>query len=105
MSKHANPIPYFNAEAHVKELNERFSRLIKSLGANNRRMFSMEENKFIDGGTARYNFEANFAHALNEIEQCPSYMQGKMFDKASVIVSRLITHLKTQKDSEASTEA
>lgn len=92
MSKHTSPIPYFNAEVHVKELNERFSRLVKNFGANNKK------------GTDRYTFEVNFAHALNEIDQCPSYMQGKMFDKASVIVSRLITHLKTQKDPEVSAE-
>jgi len=101
MSKHANPIPYFNAEVHVKELNERFSRLVKNLGANNRRIYSTEKSQFADKGTDRYNFEVNFAYALNEIEQCPAYMQGKMFDKASVIVSRLITHLKTQKEGDA----
>lgn len=86
MSKHTNPIPYFNAELHLKELNERFSRLIKNFGPNNRK------------GTERYNFEVAFAHAINEIDQCPPYMQGKMFDKATSIVSRLIAALKNQSE-------
>jgi hypothetical protein len=78
--------PYFNSTLHVKELNERFGRLIKNFGSNNRK------------GTERYNFEVAFAYALNEIEQCPDYMQGKMFDKATSIVSRLISALKTQSE-------
>jgi len=85
-SKHANPIPYFNAELHMNELNERFSRLIKNFGHNNRK------------GTERYNFEVAFAYALHEIDTCPPYMQGKMFDKATSIVSRLISALKTQNE-------
>jgi len=78
--------PYFNAEQHVTELNERFSRLIKSLGANNRK------------GTDRYDYEVSFSYALHEIHQAPSYMKGKMFDRASNVVSKLIAHLKTKRD-------
>jgi len=88
MTKHANPIPAFNTEIHIKEINERFGRLIKNLGSNNRK------------GTERYNFEVNFAYAIREIEQSPSYMQGKMFDKATGIVGRLISMLKTQSEVE-----
>ena len=75
--------PVFNYEEHTKELNERFGRLIKQLGVNNRK------------GTPRYGFETEFAYAIHEIEQSPAYLQGKMFDNASSVVSSLINHLKT----------
>jgi len=92
MTKQTNSLPNFNAELHVKELNERFGRLIKNLGPNNRK------------GTERYSFEVSFAYALNEIDQSPTYMQGKMFDKASSIVSKLISALKSQSEGETSGE-
>jgi hypothetical protein len=85
----SNTSTLFNAEVHVKELNERFSRLIKNFGANNKK------------GTDRYNYEVQFAYALNEISQAPTYMKGKMFDRASNIVSKLIAQLKTQGDTPA----
>jgi hypothetical protein len=86
MSKQTNQVPHFNTEVHLKEINERFGRLIKNLGSNNRK------------GTERYNFEVNFTYAIREIEQSPVYMQGKMFDKATGIVGRLIAALKTQNE-------
>jgi len=86
-------MPYFNADLHVKELNERFGRLVKNFGASNRK------------GTDRYTFEVNFAHAINDVIQAPTYMQGKMFDKAVAIVNRLIAQLKTQTESQSETEA
>jgi hypothetical protein len=93
MNKHTNPIPAFNTEVHLKEINERFGRLIKNLGSNNRK------------GTERYNFEVNFTYAIREIEQSPAYMQGKMFDKATGIVGRLIAMLKTQNEISVDTPA
>ena len=90
MSKQTNPIPAFNTEVHLQEINERFGRLIKNLGSNNRK------------GTERYNFEVNFTYAIREIEQSPVYMQGKMFDKATGIVGRLIAALKIQNEASAS---
>ena len=84
MSKKNQPLS-FNADSHVKELNERFSRLIKNLGMSNKK------------GTDRYNFEVDFSYALNEIQTCPNYMQGKMFDKASSVVNALITHLRVSR--------
>jgi len=96
MSKHTTQIPYFNTELHVKELNDRFSRLVKNFGANNRRIFSIDKNQFVDKGTDRYNFEVNFAYAINDVMQSPTYMQGKMFDKASTVMSRLVAHQKNQ---------
>lgn len=96
MSKPINTTPSFNADSHVKELNERFSRLIKNLGSNNRRIYSEEKGQFLYEGSDRYRFEVDFSYALNEIQKCPPYMQGKMFYKASNVVSNLINHLKVQ---------
>ena len=80
----SNNQPVFNYETHSKELSDRFARLIKQLGPINKK------------GTARYTFEVDFMHALNEIKTCPSYIQGKMFDRASGIISALVAHIKLQ---------
>ena len=76
----------FNYEAHIKELNERFGRLVKQLGSNNK------------AKSVRYNFEVDFAYSLNELSRCPPYLQGKRFDHASGIVSSLIVQLKKLQD-------
>lgn len=76
--------PAFNQESHLKELTERFGRLIKKLGPNNRK------------GTLRYNFEVDFMYAINEIRLCPPYLQGKMFENASNVVSNLINLIQLQ---------
>lgn len=81
--------PSFNYDTHVKELNERFGRLIKQLGTNNRK------------GSARYDFEVDFTYALREIQNCPKYLQGKMFDKASGVVSALINQLRVSREDAA----
>lgn len=75
-----------NYMSHVKDLNERFGRMIKQLGPNNRR------------GSPRYEFEVNFAYALNEIANCPFYLQGKMFDLASAMVNSLMSQVKQSRD-------
>jgi hypothetical protein len=82
----AKNVPSFNADYHVKELNDRFGRLIKNLGINNRK------------GSDRYAFEVDFAYALHDIKMGPSYMQGKMFDKAAGIVNSLIAAIKDSED-------
>jgi hypothetical protein len=74
--------PSFNYEAHVTELKERFARLIKQLGANNKK------------GSDRYQFEVDFSYAMYDVETAPPYLQGKMFDQASSVVSALINYLK-----------
>lgn len=51
----------------------------------------------------RYEFEIDFMYALNEIKNCPPYLQGKMFDNASSIINALINQLKHLRES--STEA
>jgi hypothetical protein len=71
----------FNYDAHVEELTVRFGRLIKQLKSNNRK------------GTPRYNFEVEFSYALNEIKNCPPYLQGKMFDQATNVVNELINQI------------
>ena len=87
MSKSTSPIgASFNYETHVKELNERFARLVKQLGPNNKK------------GTVRYKYEVEFSHALNEIATCPKYLQGKMFDQASGVVNNLINAIKVQQE-------
>lgn len=75
----------FNYDTHVKELNERFGKLVRQLGVNTA------------VGSVRRNFEVDFAYALREIQLSPPYLQGKMFDRASSIVSALISHLKANK--------
>lgn len=83
-----NQAPVFNVESHLKEINERFARLIKNLGANNKK------------GSTRYQFEVDFSYAINEVSKSPSYMQGKMFDKASLVVNNLINQLKVQREAD-----
>lgn len=80
----------FNYDVHMKELNERFGRLIKQLGPNNRKDWKTDPPT----SSIRYDFEVDFMYALHEVRECPSYLQGKMFDQASGIVSALINQLK-----------
>lgn len=82
----------FNYDVHVKELIERFNRLIKQLGPNNKK------------GSDRYDFEVDFSYLLNEIKNCPTYLQGKMFEQASGIVNTLINHLKHLRESNPTVE-
>jgi hypothetical protein len=84
------PAINFNYEVHVKELTERFNRLIKQLGPNNK----IDRKQDLPVPSIRYEFETDFMYALNEIKNCPPYLQGKMFDNASGIVNALINQLK-----------
>ena len=87
----------FNYESHVRELNDRFSRLIKQLGQNNKKDWHTKV------ASMRYEFEVDFAYALRELNGCPPYLQGKMFDQASSIVNALVAHLKQKKTPEDAT--
>lgn len=78
----------FNQETHIKELQERFGRLIKKMGPNTRK------------GTLRYNYEVEFMYSLNEIRLCPPYLQGKMFENASTIVTSLVNLIQLKQSSE-----
>lgn len=82
----------FNYDVHVKELVDRFNRLIKQLGPNNRKDWKADPPT----ASPRYQFEVDFTYAVREIKDCPSYLQGKMFDQASGVVNALVNHLKQQ---------
>lgn len=81
--------PAFNYDSHVKELNERFARLIKQLGTNNK------------AGTTRHEYEVEFSYALHELKNCPQYLQGKRFDQATAIVQALFNQLKKSNEEKA----
>ena len=81
----ATTAPVFNYEDHVKELKERFARLIWSLGPNRSK------------GTKRYDYEVDFAYALNDLEQGPPYLRGKLFEKANAVANSLVAYIKTMK--------
>ena len=87
----------FNYDVHVKELVDRFNRLIKQLGPNNRK--DWKSNPPV--ASPRYQFEVDFAYALRELADCPTYLRGKMFDQASGVVNALVNYLKQQKQQEA----
>jgi hypothetical protein len=99
MSKPSAPIN-FNYEVHVKELIERFNRLVKQLGPNNRKDWNVDPPTY----SIRYEFETDFMYALNEIKNCPPYLQGKMFDNASGIVNALINQLRQIRESNPEAE-
>lgn len=76
-------------ETQTKEVNDKFRLLVRNLGANNTK------------GTVRYQYEVDFAHAINEIRWAPSYIVQKYVDKANLIVSNLIKDLQPQSTKEA----
>lgn len=80
-----NTATAFNYDLHLREINERFSRLVKQLGINNKK------------GTDRYLFEVEFSYALNELKNSPPHQQEKYyFEVANGIINELITHLKAK---------
>lgn len=81
--KHIGATPAFSYDEHVKELKEKFSRLIRKLGRENAR------------GTKRHEFEVNFAYALHELELGPAYLRGKLFEQANDVANALVVHVKT----------
>lgn len=89
-SRSGNQAAPFN-EALVKELQERFNRLVKELGWTSKTTKGSYEK-----GTERYKFEVDFVYAIREIELAPAYLKGKVFDKALNIVNSLIGRIKTR---------
>jgi hypothetical protein len=79
-------VPEFNYDVHIKELNERFVRLVKQLGPNNK------------AGTTRHEFEVEFAYAIHELKVCPIYMQGKRFEHATALIGNLQKTLQDEKE-------
>ena len=85
--KFSPAISSFNQETHLKELQERFGRLIKKMGPNNK------------NGTLRYNYEVEFMYSMQEIRFCPPYLQGKMFENATNVVTSLINLIQLKNSS------
>jgi len=67
----------------LSELKERFARQIRFLGIKNTK------------GSPRYQFEVDFCHALNDLEQGPPYLRSKLFERPNNVINRLITFIKT----------
>ena len=65
-------------ELQAQDVNVRFKAAIRNLGHEN------------GVGTARYNYEVEFAHSLNEIRLAPSYIIQKYIDKANLILASVI---------------
>lgn len=78
----------FDYEIHVKELKERFARLISTLGYHR------------GVGTKRYEYEVDFAYALNDLEQGPPYLRVKLFEKANAIANSLVAYIKSVRPAE-----
>lgn len=70
-------------ETQVNEIKQKFGRLVRNhLGNDNTK------------GTARYDFEVNFAHALREIDDAPDYIVLKFVDKLQGVLNDLVKHIK-----------
>lgn len=69
--------PTFNQDEALRSLREKFARLIVRLGANNSR------------GTRRHDFEVEFCYAVRELEACPPYLAGKVFDRVANVCNAL----------------
>jgi hypothetical protein len=72
----------FDYTTMLSELKERFSRHIRFLGVKNTK------------GCKRYDFEVDFCHALNDLEQGPIYLRGKLFERPNNVINRLVSHIK-----------
>ena len=73
----------FDYNTMLSELKERFARQIRFLGAKNTK------------GSKRYEFEIDFCHSLNDLEQGPIYLRGKLFERPNAVINKLIAHVKT----------
>jgi hypothetical protein len=85
--KHSNTATIdgtFDYNTMLAELKERFGRHIRFLGARNTK------------GSKRYELETDFMYALNDLEQGPQYLRGKLFDKPNNVINRVIAYVKTQ---------
>ena len=80
---YSNAQPSFNQDEALKSLREKFSRLINRLGSNNTKH------------SKRYEFEVDFCYAVRELEQCPPYLTGKLFDRVANICNALAQTIKS----------
>lgn len=74
----------FNQDEALRSLREKFSRLISKLGINNGK------------GTRRYEFEVEFCYAVRELEGCPVYLSGKLFERVASVCSALAQAVKSE---------
>lgn len=80
------PTHTFNQDEALKSLREKFARLIGRLGANNGK------------GSRRYEFEVEFCYAVRELEECPPYLSGKLFDRVANVCNALAQTIKTEQE-------
>ena len=99
MAKPAKPVQTYVTESMIRETVDKFNRLIKTLGINNTSGIA-----WVDGApkrrkpaSDRYKFEADFAYALNELQQGPFCLRSRLHDELSRVVISLIEYLKTSK--------
>lgn len=87
----------FITDAMIRDVCEKFGRLIKTLGINNSSGIGWQNNQSRRRRppTDRYRFEVEFAYALNELQRGPYCMRTRLYDELSQVVIRLIEHLKT----------
>ena len=78
--------PTFNQDEALRSLREKFARLIGRLGANNSR------------GTRRHEFEVEFCYAVRELEACPPYLAGKLFDRVANVCTALAQTIRSDGD-------
>ncbi len=79
----------FDYNTMLGELKERFARHIRFLGAKNTK------------GTQRYQFEVDFMYALNELEQGPPYLRGKLFERPNAVINKLVAAVKANEKAPA----
>ena len=80
--------PTFDYDEHLKALKLKFASLIRNLGPKNTK------------GSPRYEFEVEFMYTLNELEQGPIYLRGKLFERANEVTNKLIGFLKYNRQDE-----
>ena len=76
--------PLNNQDDALKSLREKFARLIGRLGTVNSK------------GSRRYKFEVDFCYAVRELEACPPYLTGKLFDRVANICNALAQTVKAE---------
>lgn len=80
------PLPTFNQDEALRSLREKFSRLIGRLGLNNSK------------GSRRYEFEVEFCYAVRDLEGCPPYLSGKLFDRVANVCNALAQTIKSEQE-------
>lgn len=74
----------FDYNTALTRLKETFANNIRALGSKNTK------------GSARYQFEVDFMYALNELEQGPTYLRGKLYERPNAVINKLMAYIKAQ---------